>query len=326
MDCRSRQPLYRAPPRRHPDHRPRLLTLFPSHSFQENLKGHLVLLSIDNNGYIPHSRPLALGIFVGDAVYRNSLDPALRFTGRQDDIAIGVDANPLLAAVHVLTFLHMPTDPKKVPNTLAPTLEELIALSGMPYAPLDIIATADSTSLPPPLRLLVADMRSGSTREELAMIGGMLAALRRTLVNTAAFTYETRERADFVARLVEHVELGFSCIFGLSSATRAEESSNLVALPVAHRTALVAKLAPGRKARWPQDTAKLLRKVNERAAAYVVKLYDTVLLSWHLETDGDMPRVRKRRSGASRPAAKRRGRGRRRQQDETESEESDLDE
>lgn len=289
-----------------------------------------MLFTIDDSCSINASRPVALGMFVGDAVYRNTLDPELRFAGRQDDVAIGLDANPLLAAVHVLTFLHMPTDPRKVPNTCVPTVDELIMEAGMRCTVnLDCgdTGTAHSTSLPPPLRLVVSDMRSGSSPQELAMTAGVLTALRRTLVNRPAFMFETEERAAFVAKLVSHVESGG---FVAGPGGGIDE----VRLPVAYLTAKVARKKPGRKYRHPDETRNLLRKINERVKKHVVRPYDPTLASWHFETDGDMPRVRKRRSGASRPSAaaaagKKKGRrgGRRRRRwddDDDEEEESDM--
>ncbi len=242
---------------------------------------------------INYSKPIALGMFVGDRVYSNTLNPKIRFMGREDDVSGGVDANPLLAAVHVLTFLHMPTNPKKVPNTAVMTLRELIELAGLECEQ-SIEPCATSTQLPPPLQLLVSDMRATTTNTEMAVVAGITVALRRTLDNISSFMWETKQRAEFVKSLVEHLHPPPTLLI----------TANEVKVPDSHRTSTVLALPSTRAARWQSDTQNLLKKVNMRVANFVHRPHDAILRAWHEEIEMTKTVVcRKRRSGASRPVS-----------------------
>lgn len=72
--------------------------------YREHLRNSLVLLCCDAPG---GTAVVAAGVCVGEEMYANVLDPALRFRGRRDafDAMLPVDANYLLMPVHVVTSL-----------------------------------------------------------------------------------------------------------------------------------------------------------------------------------------------------------------------------
>lgn len=93
---------------------------------------------------------VAIGVFVGEGVYANALDPALRVRGRRDGFGGGAaprDANQLLAPVHVLSVLLQPGR--------AVTFDALTNVRGLDLAP----PTTDSR-LPAPLAVLVPNVQA----------------------------------------------------------------------------------------------------------------------------------------------------------------------
>ncbi len=75
--------------------------------YAEHLAGALVVLCCDTPA--GEAACVALGIFVGDKLWANTLDPALRFRGRRENFdpsaGLVADANHLLAPVHIVTSL-----------------------------------------------------------------------------------------------------------------------------------------------------------------------------------------------------------------------------
>jgi hypothetical protein len=87
-------------------------------------------------------RSLAIGFFAGKELYRNTLDPAMRFVGRKgDDVGNDVDKNQLLAAVHVVTVTHLQGEE-------APRIDPVL-----------MTPVSMNDALPEPLSLIVADMQ-----------------------------------------------------------------------------------------------------------------------------------------------------------------------
>ena len=74
--------------------------------YAQHLAGSLVLLCCDAPD--GDTACLAVGVFVGDRLWRNTLDPSLRFRGRRENFDLAFDANHLLAPVHVITSLLQP--------------------------------------------------------------------------------------------------------------------------------------------------------------------------------------------------------------------------
>ena len=122
--------------------------------YRERMRNNLVLLCCHDT----HSRTfeaincVALGMFVGDQLYTNTLDKTTRFQGRPDDLKntmLPVDNNQVLAPVHIITTLFRDT-----PVTLAGVLE------GPPGM---LLPFAYSNTLPYPLELAVADIQAATT-------------------------------------------------------------------------------------------------------------------------------------------------------------------
>jgi len=117
--------------------------------YAEHLADSMVVLCCDVPG--GQVACVALGVFVGDRLWSNTLDPALRFRGRREnfDLSTGLicDANHLLAPVHIFTSLLRPD----VVSTLVPS------------APLFV-----DQRLPQQLQLLVSDVQAALTAQQPA--------------------------------------------------------------------------------------------------------------------------------------------------------------
>ena len=114
--------------------------------YSEHMRDSLVLLCCDvaATGQVAL---VALGVFAGGELYKNTLDPSKRFRGRRDTFN-GMppqDANILLAPVHVLTCL-LRCDPGAQPVTLdsvlgvQPDLTQHLVDPRLPL-PLQLVAT-----------------------------------------------------------------------------------------------------------------------------------------------------------------------------------------
>lgn len=115
--------------------------------YSEHVRHSLVLLCCDGDG--DQQACVALGVFVGDGLWANTLDPALRFRGRRDNFNPAlpiVDANHVLAPVHIVTTL--------LRRDVQVTLESLV--DGNPS--FDLALFVDQR-LPQQLRLVVADVQ-----------------------------------------------------------------------------------------------------------------------------------------------------------------------
>lgn len=116
------------------------------------MAGSLVLISIDDPGA---GCLLALGTFVGDAMYANTAEAATRYQAAHDDFFSGVDSNAILAPVYITTTL-LRDEPVNVQTLLAeaPDLQhkraDIAALIGTHSANL---------CLPPPLCLLLPELQ-----------------------------------------------------------------------------------------------------------------------------------------------------------------------
>lgn len=114
------------------------------------MAGALVLIACRRRASVASDAPnlsdnvqsVAIGFFAGKELYRNTLDPAMRFVGRKgDDVANGVDRNQLLAAVHVVTVTHLQGEQ-------APHIDPVL-----------MTPVSKNDMLPEPLSLIVADMQ-----------------------------------------------------------------------------------------------------------------------------------------------------------------------
>ncbi len=119
--------------------------------YQEHLRDQLVVLACrlpDGN-----TAPVAMGVFIGDEVYANTLESAYRYRGRADSIPENlaantpvVDANRLLAPVHLLCSL--------------PRLNEFAHFEQLAGGRLDLSPPSTDTWMPAPLQLLVANVQA----------------------------------------------------------------------------------------------------------------------------------------------------------------------
>lgn len=98
--------------------------------------------------------PVALGVFAGDEVYGNTLDPQHRFRGRVDTLShlACVDANRLLAPVHLLTSLLRKG--------------EFVTFDILAGGRLDLSPPSTDARLPAPLQLLVAGVQAALASQE----------------------------------------------------------------------------------------------------------------------------------------------------------------
>lgn len=124
------------------------------------LKGHLVLIGATDDRKTVNT--LAIGVFVGDDVYANTLDPSTRLRARPERLSDGLDAHQLLAPVHVVTPLLEPGKKLCLHDWVGPDAAACMDIAG---------TVLTFAGLPSPLEVGIVDVRA---HIELNGTGGML--------------------------------------------------------------------------------------------------------------------------------------------------------
>lgn len=139
------------------------------------MSGNLVVLACATEGVMGQAEQcVALGVFGGTEMYRNVLEPDMRYRGRPDNVFAGQDNNHLLAPVHVVSCLT--PDCGGAPMTWRELMEHhaarMAAAGGHVLQPgTGATRHARCSQLPPELELLVADVRNPLPEEMWTMWG-----------------------------------------------------------------------------------------------------------------------------------------------------------
>jgi len=205
--------------------------------YQEHVRDSLVLLCCDMPG--GEVATVAVGVCVGEELYANALDPALRYRGRRDafDAPIPIDANHLLMPVHVLTTL-MPE--------ACPTPVTFATLLG---AQPDLSPRFLDNRLPPQLQLLVVGVQAAMTTPLQPEGTPVHAQQLMALALNKALAAVLPKRKSAGAKDVDRPQL-------VDAAIRAMNGHTTPALPKHRR----AKLAENKHRKAAQKLDRLLRE------------------------------------------------------------------
>ena len=157
------------------------------------------------------TRAVACGFFAGAALWCNSLDPGVRFVGRADNIVAGINNNELVAAVHVVTTLHLKGE--EAPLLACPALPLPIGAATLSVAVQDLRAALQSPDSP-----------------DNAYAGAFVDLLKHVLVkrpdvvNLAAETLRINTLTAFINFL--HRPVTLNPTFELPATWRAQDSRN----------------------------------------------------------------------------------------------------
>lgn len=233
--------------------------------YREKLRNNLVLLCCNDD--VTQSRAfkdincVALGMFVGDQLYSNTLDKTTRFQGRPDvfrqvldinnQLHGPVDNNQVLAPVHIITTMFRDAN-----VTMAGSLGD--AGQG-----LELPAFKVNGALPYPLELAVADIQAATTtpmdapgtdRFMQQILGGVVGELLKNEKVRRTTVVDDTDRVDLVTKVLDMVTGALD--------------TDLVNTPIAEANR-AEKLAPRDKKRGKDKFG--LKGVLQRAASRVEK-------------------------------------------------------
>lgn len=217
--------------------------------YRERLRDNLVLLCCNESRTLDAINCVALGMFVGDQLYANTLDKTSRFQGRPDDFNNGVDNNQVLAPVHIITTLFRNTN-----VTLAGMLGGVGEGMELPFA--------YQANLPHPLEAAVRDIQAatttpmdiaGTSRFMEQMLSGVVVGLLRHEKVPRTTVVDDTDRVDLVTKVLDLVT--------------GHLDTDLINTPIAQANR-AEKLAPKNKKRKDKFA---LKTVLQRAACNVQK-------------------------------------------------------